>query len=323
MKDSLHQNLLVSVLMITYNHEKFISRAIDSVVTQMTNFNFELIIGDDASEDNTKEISLNYQKKYPGIIKVITSSENNGMRKNFLRIFGQSTGEYIAICEGDDYWIDNNKLQKQVDFLLNNPEFSLIYTDIDVVIERGAEKFHSPEYLEFHNRKFYEGYVWDILIDGCFINNPTVCFRRASFNLDRIDKRFLDFFLDQWIWLIVASFSKIKFLNYKSSVYRIHPMGVSTDLKNELSQYQLMIFIVLKYYLKYHPGQQVPGTSIKLLIKLAYRSVISNQVLLSDKYKLMLIYVFYFSKRLLNRTFRLVNGKKNHGTNQDNQSAKN
>src|ERR1700690_2758382 len=108
---------LVSVKMITYNHAPYITRAIEGVLQQKTTFPFELIIGEDCSTDGTREIVFAYQKKYPDIIRVITSDKNVGMNINGLRTIKAGKGKYIALCEGDDYWHNPEKLQKKVDFL--------------------------------------------------------------------------------------------------------------------------------------------------------------------------------------------------------------
>lgn len=115
----------VSVCMITFNHKKYISEAIEGVLMQKTNFSFEMVIGEDCSTDGTREIVFDYAKKYPNIIRVITSEKNVGMINNLNRTLNACKGKYIAMCEGDDYWIDPYKLQKQVDFLEANPEYSL------------------------------------------------------------------------------------------------------------------------------------------------------------------------------------------------------
>ncbi len=123
---------LVSVKMITYNHAPFIAQAIEGVLQQKTNFPFELVIGEDCSTDGTREIVHEYQTKYPGIIRVITSDKNVGMKTNGLRTLKACRGKYIAFCEGDDYWQSPHKLQKQVDYLEDNRDCGLVYSSYDV-----------------------------------------------------------------------------------------------------------------------------------------------------------------------------------------------
>lgn len=107
----------VSICCITYNQEDYIADAIEGFLLQKTNFPFEIIIGDDGSKDTTRSIINSYAEKYPDLIKVINNVNNLGANANFLNVFRVSTGRYIATCEGDDYWIDEGKLQKQFDAL--------------------------------------------------------------------------------------------------------------------------------------------------------------------------------------------------------------
>lgn len=120
---------LASVHMITYNHEKYIEEAITGVVNQKCNFKFELLIGEDCSTDRTREICLEYQKKYPHIIRVLFSQNNVGASCNSRRVTLRAGGKYLAFCEGDDYWTDMNKLQMQVDVMEQHPDIGLVCTN--------------------------------------------------------------------------------------------------------------------------------------------------------------------------------------------------
>ncbi len=123
---------LISVKTITYNHEAYIARAIEGIVCQKTNFPFELVIAEDCSTDRTREIIFEYQKKYPDIIRLITSKKNVGMRANSNRVNKFCRGKYLAFCEGDDYWNHPGKLQMQVEYLESHPECGLAHTDMDL-----------------------------------------------------------------------------------------------------------------------------------------------------------------------------------------------
>lgn len=140
---------LVSVKMITYNHAPFIANAIECVLKQKTNFPFELVIGEDCSTDGTREIVFEYQKKYPDIIRVITSEQNVGMKKNGYRTTKACRGKYIAFCEGDDYWHHPEKLQKQVDYLESNEECGLVYSSYDVY-HPSTQKL-IKDFIKYHN----------------------------------------------------------------------------------------------------------------------------------------------------------------------------
>src|SRR5690606_35489744 len=125
---------LLSICSLTYNHKKFIKKALDGMLMQQTNFSFEVLVNDDASTDGTTEILEAYQQKYPGIIKPVFHKENQyskGIRGLYARnLFPLAKGKFIALCEGDDYWTDKNKLQKQVDFLENNSAYTLCGHDV-------------------------------------------------------------------------------------------------------------------------------------------------------------------------------------------------
>lgn len=131
-------SLLVSINCITYNHEDYIADAIESFLIQKTNFEFEILIGEDCSTDNTKKILEKFLILYPGKIRLITSEKNVGARENSRRLLENSLGKYIAVCEGDDYWTDPYKLQKQVDYMENNPECTLCFHAAEIVQESGT-----------------------------------------------------------------------------------------------------------------------------------------------------------------------------------------
>ena len=122
-------DILLSVCLVTFNHEFFIEKVIESVVNQATSFFFELVIGEDCSTDKTREICEKYEEKYPEIIRLLPSEKNLGLKENFLRTFKECNGKYIAYLEGDDYWLSIDKLQKQVDILEADPLVSLVHTN--------------------------------------------------------------------------------------------------------------------------------------------------------------------------------------------------
>lgn len=123
---------LVSVKMLTYNHAPYIAQAIEGVLMQKTTFPFELVIGEDCSTDGTREIVFDYAKRYPDVIRVLTSEQNVGANENGTRVNAVLRGKYIAWCEGDDYWHRDDKLQMQVDYLESHPDCGLVCSDYDV-----------------------------------------------------------------------------------------------------------------------------------------------------------------------------------------------
>lgn len=143
---------LVSVCCITYNHEPYIAQALDGFLMQKTSFAFEILVHDDASTDRTADIIREYEKKFPKIIKPIYQKENQYSKGNRAIlasfVYPRAKGKYIALCEGDDYWIDENKLQMQVDFLEANPEYGMCYTSFNIYYQN-EDKY---EYDLFSNK---------------------------------------------------------------------------------------------------------------------------------------------------------------------------
>lgn len=124
----------VSVCMITYNHEKYLKQAIDGVLMQKTNFDFELVIANDNSPDTTVSIIEEYRSSHPNghKIKFLNNKTNLGMMPNFIQALENCSGEYIALCDGDDYWTDENKLQKQVDLLDKNTDLAICFHPVNI-----------------------------------------------------------------------------------------------------------------------------------------------------------------------------------------------
>ena len=219
---------LVSVCMITYNHEKYIRQAIESVLMQKTDFTIELIIGEDCSTDHTRNIAKEYAKNYPEIIYAQFPRENRGMVNNFFTVLQSAKGKYIAMCEGDDYWTDPYKLQKQVDFLEANPEYGMVSSDINLIDENGETM--PDNNMVLRQRASYKPTVdfFDLLKTNQ-INTLTVC-ARADLMKElavRVQKENLWFIYDYWFWLNISLKSKIRVFDEKMANYRVHSAGIS------------------------------------------------------------------------------------------------
>lgn len=139
-------DITVNVMMPVYNHEKYLQQSLDSILSQNFKGIIKVVVGEDCSTDNSREIIREYQGKYPNFIDAIYQEENVGMFENEKDISKQLKGDYIAILEGDDYWCDSYKLQKQVDFLETHPEYYGVTHNVKVVDENG---------LEYSNNKLY------------------------------------------------------------------------------------------------------------------------------------------------------------------------
>ena len=210
---------LVSISCITYNHASYIKECIDGFLMQKTNFNFEVLIHDDHSTDGTEEIIKEYAKQYPDIIKPLFEKENQySLGKpigSAVWNLPRARGEYIAICEGDDYWTDPYKLQKQVDFLESHPDYGMCYTKVKRFVPK--------------NNKFIDEWggpnetMDKILIENTIPTLTAVFHKAIYYNyLTEIHPSKRGWLMGDYpIWLYFAQNSKIKFINETTGVYRI------------------------------------------------------------------------------------------------------
>lgn len=154
-----NEEMMVSISCLTFNHEQYIAQAIEGFLMQKTTFKFEALIGEDCSTDGTRKIVEEYQKKYPEIIKLVTSEHNVGLKNNFDRIALQAKGKYMAMCEGDDFWTDPYKLQKQIDFMETHPEYIICCHYSEIIDEHGKSLYVNPNpvSLEFSYEDILQG----------------------------------------------------------------------------------------------------------------------------------------------------------------------
>lgn len=294
----------VSVQMITYNQEPYIAQAIEGVLMQKTDLPFELIIGEDCSTDHTRTIVLDYQKKYPGLIRVITSDNNVGMMNNSLRTMVACRGKYIALCEGDDYWTDPCKLQKQVDFLEANPEYGMISSDINLIdIDSKPLPENDMILLQRKYRK-PDVTVFDLLQINS-INTLTVCVRANILKTlsERIIRENLWFVFDYWFWLNVALKSKIRITYEKTAAYRIHDAGISRQNGFLNCRSPLIYLEIINTLLEKKTATTIQEKNI--IIRHIIRLLFSKHISLAQKQKLLIrslpyyeIFVSILSKKL-------------------------
>jgi len=220
---------LVSICCVAYNHENFINDAIESFLMQKTDFPVEILIHDDASTDRTAEIIRKYQSEYPDIIKPVFQTENQFSRGisisktfNFPRV----KGKYVAMCEGDDYWTDPYKLQKQVDYLEEHTDCSMCFHPVYIRWEDGSrpdELFPEPDYR--FNKEILK--LEDLFIRN-FIQTNSVVYRWRFNDNERIDDLYPDNILpgDYFIHLLHAEKGDIGFINETMGIYRRHSGGI-------------------------------------------------------------------------------------------------
>ena len=252
LKDSRSGVPLVSISSMTFNHAPFIRQCLDSLLMQKTNFPLEILIHDDASTDGTKEIVEEYVSRYPDLIFPIFQKENQyskGVRGIMSRYnYPRARGRYIAICEGDDYWTDPLKLQKQVDFLEAHDEYVLTFHDFKIVTEQGKVIDENPlpaEQKKDASRK-------DLILGNRMTMTLTLCFRNVikAFPPEKDNVTNGDTFLIS----MLGNHGKGKWMGdvIEKAVYRSHSGGIwsMTSKKDKIPAQINTYYWLYRYYLR-------------------------------------------------------------------------
>lgn len=224
-RKSLVKRPVVSVLMLTYNHAPYIAQAIGSVLAQKTTFPFELIIGEDASTDATREIVMKYQREAPSVVRVIASDRNLGMHANHATLIEAARGEFIAYCEGDDYWVGRGRLQQQVDYLRAHPDCGLVHGNFLNLIHmagcwRTRAAFRSVRQLQ--NRA---GAIYAEMLKANRIQTCTVLCRRSMVVTYRESGPGVDgYMVGDWpLFLYLSHAGSVGFIGRPMAAYRRTP----------------------------------------------------------------------------------------------------
>lgn len=251
---------IVSICCITYNHEKYIRDTLEGFVTQKTNFPFEIVISDDCSKDNTKSIIAEYKDKYPNLLRDVCPEHNIGVIANFQHVLERAEGKYIAFCEGDDYWVDALKLQKQVDFMESHHDVGLCYTDynrqldVDEIIPSMYErqKQYRPETYEQH------------LLRPGYLAPMTWLFRKELLAYIDNSRIFTD-----GTYLYMLEFlhnSKIAYLPIVTATYRAHVGSASAPANvDKMFKYMKGVFNTQRYYADKYPCSD--ALKVKIMIR--------------------------------------------------------
>ena len=248
---------LLSVCLITYNQDKYIRQAIESILMQRVNFQWSLIIADDFSTDGTRDIILEYKDKYPTLITLIFQEKNVGAARNWQDLILAPSSKYIAYFEGDDYWIDPLKLQKQVSFLESNEEYSLCFHNTIV------KNLIDDRKITFRNldKKIYS--TRDVILRKWFCPSASILFRRTAINNKLINENIKNG--DLLLLFILSLSGPLYYIDEVMSVYRYGipgSMSVKYKLKeknvlyknllnslsymNKISHNKYIIYILLK-----------------------------------------------------------------------------
>lgn len=287
---------LVSIQCAVYNHALYLRQCLDGFVMQKTNFAFEAIVHDDASTDGSAAIIREYAEKYPDIIKPIYETENQYSKQDgsLMRIMNAAIcpdAKYITICEGDDYWIDPYKLQKQVDFLEANLDYGMVctnhYEEINGILHKKPVR-NINDYPR-------DGYLFDTLLKGNIISTLTICYRYDLYK--KFQKHLETVGLDRCLNLCIASVSKIYFLDEITSVYRILAESASHSRSNvkllkSYSEFTALTLKTLEYL-----GQNKEKINAFLIPRNRYLLFLANQA--NDKQLVLYYYNFLKENKAL------------------------
>lgn len=287
-----HDDILVSVNCAVYNHAPYLRQCLDGFIMQKTDFCFEVIVHDDVSTDGSVEIIKEYADKYPDIIKPIYEIENQYSKHDgsVRRIMlNASSGKYIAMCEGDDYWIDPCKLQKQVDFMESHPDYGLCHTMFQSEpIRRITTQIPQNE---------QDNYLVDLVQGRYRIGTLTVLYRKDTYNLLPFLWRNRKFLMGDYPqWIEFASISKIKYIPDCTGVYRVtsNSASHSTDIEKEicfiLSGYQCAC-----YY----------NDALKLNLRLDKRRIYNPILKVAMMHRTTEVADMYFKKAMMERALSL------------------
>lgn len=251
---------VLSICCITYNHEKYIGKCLESFISQKVSFPIEIVISNDCSTDNTQEIINDFKERYPALIRDISPSKNLGAINNFYYALSQCKGKYIAYCEGDDYWIDEYKLQSQIDFLEENSEYGMCYTRRkNYIQEKNVFQKRAREHIDSVGREIPD--VYDLLNNVNPIGTLTVCMRKDLYmdyirEVNPSEKGWLLGDYPIWLWFSINS--KIGYIPKETAVYRIlsESASHSRDVEKEI-RFRESVQKIKEYYAE-HYGLVLP-----------------------------------------------------------------
>jgi len=279
--------MMVSVLCQTYNHEQYIAECLRSLVTQKTSFRYEILVHDDASTDNTTDIIRQFEKKYPDLIKPIYQEVNQWSLGN--KVFSgiqlpRCTGKYIAICEGDDYWTDSLKLQKQVDFLESNKNVGLVYTKARIYLQ-AKHRYADDLFGE------YRASLDEMIFKGNAIPTLTVMFRRKI----AVAFRQEFFKIKGWkmgdypLWLYIFGKYEVVFWGEVTGVYRMlensasHLTSCKRNIRFNRNYFEIAYFFAdyfgLSKKVYHHIMQSYFSCVVRVCIQKQYKQYVISRYL--------------------------------------------
>jgi glycosyltransferase involved in cell wall biosynthesis len=273
-------NPLASVQMLTYNHAPYIRQALEGVLAQKTDFPFEIVIGEDCSTDGTRELVFDYQRRHPEIVKVVTSEQNVGMHRNGLRMQHACRGKFLAFCEGDDFWHDPAKLQTQVEFLVQNPDYGLVHCNYHAY-EVARRKLRQRAISGPLPPDDEHAYV-QVMLRQRRILTLTVCVRREL--LDRVTREQPECNDPQWPmgdtqrWFEICRLTKVNYFPQAMATHNFLPESASQS-RDPMKAFrftekagQLILHYLKKYPIEAELDNQVRRRVALELLGAAYQA---------------------------------------------------
>ncbi|HBI63335.1 MAG TPA: hypothetical protein DDY31_19345 [Lachnospiraceae bacterium] len=233
----------LSIVVLTYNQEKFVRTTLESIVTQNTNYSYEVIIGDDASSDNTPKIILEYAHKYPQIIRPVLRNENIGLIRNYFSLISMCTGEYIMECAGDDYW-EKNKIDHQLKYMERHEDVSMVCGAVRIVDESG--RYLKTTFFKNVNFEFRR------LLKFNSVSALSVCFKKEVIDtyIAQINPLNKSWKMEDYpFWLWISKNGKIEYLPEPVGYYRVVNNSASNAMDiNKQIEFEKSVYSVRKYF---------------------------------------------------------------------------
>ncbi|HLP51907.1 MAG TPA: glycosyltransferase [Chitinophagales bacterium] len=277
-------NPKVSVCLITYNHEAYITEALEGIMMQQCTFDFEVVIGNDCSTDNTLVKIKPFLEKYADKIRLHDHPQNLGMTKNWVYTMQACRGEYVAIIEGDDNWTDPLKLQAQIDILDRDRSLSFCCHDVDYIYEQGLTPYN-PYIVIGESRTFT---IEDILRKRGFIPTCSITYRRAMLPAfpEWADRRIKS--IDLVVQLMLAANGPFYYLNKKMGRYRLHPQGIShVNWNNKKNQLEYDNIFILGLFNSFSKGKFKEPLNDR--IEAQYHAILKQNIFNSPDYNKAII----------------------------------
>lgn len=293
----------LTVIVLTYNHERFISKAITSILDQQVDFDYQIVVADDGSKDKTVTYIQDISNQNPGKIVLLQKQSNNGIKNNILSLLSVIKGKYIANLDGDDYWSDPNKLQKQIQFLDSNPEYNGVFHDTKIVHIDDAEN------ILFQSRKLYsQAYVYkeeifptDIISRQFILPSSSAVLRTSVIEMVNPNWILDDFSILWKITCFGIKHSKYYFINEVMSVYQNHSLGISKHNQDQFHLSHIQFLLNLRkddFYREYKYAIYI-SVSSELKILLDSKKTQLNKQILFVKYCINEIKrIWYYRKEI-------------------------